>query len=144
MTYTQRAALRQGFSLFEIIIAITIVAVMMAVVVPGIQQWRGRAKKRATESALRTIAMNIEQYKTDTGQYPNGLHDLLYKPNEDKVARRWEGPYLNKESDLEDGWKQEVVYEKTPGGEHPYELYSWGPNGEGSPEEEWINIWEIS
>ena len=38
----------------------------------------------------------------------------------------------------------EIIYFKVTKATHPYDLYSWGKHGEGSPKEEWFDVWEIA
>ncbi len=143
MSHTAQRGLRAGFSLIEIVIAVSIIGIIMAVLIPGYQRTQERAQRKTTQIALRNVKSAIQQYKNDIRAYPETLYDLLNKPDNEQSARKWEGPYLESESQLLDGFKNELQYDPTPGGEHPYELYSWGPNGEGSPEEEHISVWDL-
>lgn len=133
----------KGFSLIELVIAIAIMAGIMAMVVPALNQYRARAKKNTTQAIVKTVGNAIDMFHSDTGTYPATLQDLVTKPVDPKVAKRWqEGGYLSKPS-FEDGYNQELVYQVTKGSKHPYELYSWGSTGEGSPEEEHISVWDL-
>lgn len=131
--------MRPGFSFIEILVAITIMGVMIAAAV-GMFQYLGKASRTATDSNLQSVKMALQSYNSDTGQYPATLDELLNKPSDPKVAKRWRGPYLEKE--VEDGWKHPFVYQLTKGGTHPFELYSLGPNGEAGTPEEQISVWE--
>jgi len=142
MSHRVRHSLRSGFSLIEIGIVVVIIGILMAFFLPNIQRALGGAKDAAAKSALRNIQMKIEQYKTDTGTYPETLYDLMYQPSGEKASKRWKGPYIEKDAELEDGYGDELVYTRTPGQEHPYELYSWGGD-EGNPEEQHINVWNL-
>lgn len=143
MTQSMQRGMRAGFSLVEVVIAVSIIAVIMAVLIPGYQRTQQRAQRKTTQIALRNVKSSIDQYKDDVRSYPETLYDLLNKPSDEQKARRWEGPYLESESQLLDGFKNELQYDPTPGGEHPYELYSWGPQGEGSPEDDHISVWDL-
>ena len=133
---------KSGFSLIEMVIAITIMLIIAAVAVPSFFSYIAKGKKTSTISTLRTLETAVATFNADTGSYPMSLSELVNRPTDEKVAKHWEGPYLQKEVTV-DGYKNELVYRITKGGKHPYELYSWGANGEGSPESEWINVWEI-
>jgi general secretion pathway protein G len=138
MIYAAKA--RQGFSLIEIVIAISIVGLMGALAVGAIQYLR-KAARTATDSNLQSLKLSIQSFNSDTGSYPARLDELLTRPADPKISKRWRGPYLEKE--VEDGWKHPFVYQLNPkGSAHPFELYSWGPNGEGSAQEEQISVWE--
>lgn len=131
---------QSGFSLIEILVAIAIIGIMIGAAV-GAFQYLGKASRTATDSNLQSVKLALQQFNADTGVYPTTLNDLMVKPSDPKVAKRWRGPYLEKE--VEDGWKHPFVYQLNPkGAAHPYELYSWGSNGEGSAQEEQISVWE--
>ena len=57
------------------------------------------------------------------------------------AGKKWSLPYLEKGLP-EDPWGNEFQYKVTPGGEHPYELYSFGANGPDAPSEEYIDAWK--
>jgi general secretion pathway protein G len=138
MTYTRKA----GFSLLEIVIAIALMALAVAVVGPIVMRQFGKGKKKATETALKATQGGIDEFYSDVSAYPAALEDLLKKPADEKLAKGWDGPYLNKNP--KDGWNHDLEYQLNPkGSAHPYELYSWGPNGEGSPAEEQISVWDL-
>jgi general secretion pathway protein G len=131
-----------GFSLLEIVIAVSIMAIIAALVVPQVFNYLKKSKKQATKVALSNVQNAIETLQSDTGSYPTTLGDLTTRPVDQKTASRWEGPYLKNEP--KDGFNNELVYILSPKGtQPPYELYSWGPNGEGSPQEEWIRARDV-
>ncbi len=133
---------KSGFSLIELVIAVTIMVIFAAIAVPSYFAIIGRARKSSTISTIKTLDTAIGSFHGDTGAYPNNLSELVNRPSDEKIAKRWEGPYLQKET-TEDAYRNELVYRVTKGGKHPYELYSWGSNGEGSPESEWLDVWQI-
>ncbi|HVW99327.1 MAG TPA: type II secretion system protein GspG [Candidatus Babeliaceae bacterium] len=135
-------SVRSGFTLIEIVIAITIIAILGAVAGPPLFKWIAKGKVTATNTTLKAVNTAIQTFQADTSTFPTSLSELLTRPSEEKIAKRWDGPYLEKEP--LDGWKRELQYQLNPrGAQPPYELYSWGPNGEGSPEEEWIKVQDI-
>jgi general secretion pathway protein G len=132
---------RSGFTLIEIIVALAIVGIM-AVGGFTVFKYLDKAKVSKTKTELSTLRLAIEQYQTDTGAYPVTLQDLQTKPADQKMAKRWEGPYVDKE--VEDGWRHPFAYElKQKGSKPPYELYSWGKDGEGSTEGHY-SVWDLA
>jgi general secretion pathway protein G len=128
---------RDGYSLIEIIIVITIIGILAAVAIPGMTRWIKKGKITGTQATLKVVDTEVHEYHNDTNIYPSTLNDLRVRPLEEKVSKRWQGPYSTKEP--VDSFGNELVYRLNPKGtQPPYELYSWGQNGEGSPQEEWI------
>ena len=91
--------------------------------------------------------MAIESFHDDTGSYPKDLTELYEKPSDPRVAQLWKpeaGYYLEqKQVQKLDPWKHEFQYELTKGGAHPYELYSYGKNGEEGAAEDRISVWDM-
>ena len=136
---------REGFSLMEIMIAVMILGLVGAMVGPAMFKYFANAKKTTTTSTLKSVQSAINMYKMEVGQYPSKLTDLVQQPRgDDKNSKKWNGPYMGTEDNPvlpEDGYGNELKYKLTPGGKHPYELYSFGEN-ENSPKEEWISVWD--
>ena len=140
-THASRQA-RRGFTLIEILIAIAIVAIMGAIVVPTFMSYRARAQDRAAKASIKAIQLQIESFRTDIGQYPESLKDLVKKPMNEDLAKNWVAPYL-KEKDLNDPWGAKYQYHLTPEQENPYELYSYGPKGKSATQKERISVWDL-
>jgi len=137
---------KPGFTLFEIIIAMTIIAGMLAILIPTINRYRARSKYSSAEMVLRTIQQGIDLYKVDTGQYPAKLRDLMKRPSDPAVKAKWQAQgYWGKVGDEEpnDPWDERYQYKLTSGAKHPYELYSFGPEGRATPQDERINVWNL-
>lgn len=144
MTYqqAQRSHAQEGFSFIEIVVAVLIMGILAAVVGTGALNYLKRANRNSTISSLNSLSQAIDLYKADTGAYPKQLDELIEAPK-GALAKKWQGPYLSKAKTPQDGWGHDFYYKITPGGKHPYDLYSYGPNGEEGPEEEHISVWEI-
>ncbi len=136
--YTQK-----GFSLIEILIAITILGIIAGISVPMFMGYLDKARIRGTRSNLRSLKSSIEMFKLDTGKYPSKLRDLVQKPREEALARKWQkGGYIEGGELPQDNWGESFQYKVTPGGKNPFELYSFGSNGPGAPKEEWLSVWD--
>lgn len=132
----------QGFSLIELSVAVAIMAILGAIAMVSFNAIRQKARMSAVTATMRTLEQGIESYHDDTGSYPSTLADLSERPADPKISKKWQGPYLKK-AVSEDPWGTEYFYQVTKGGKHPYELYSWGKNKEGSPSEEHIDVWNL-
>ena len=132
-----------GFSFIELVMAITIMAILVAGTVTVSVRYIAKAKVSSTNSILQGTQTAIDSFYMDTNQYPATLNDLLVAPSDAKISKKWQGPYWTKKNVPQDSWSNELVYKVTKGAAHPYELYSWGPNGEGSDAKEHISVWEL-
>jgi general secretion pathway protein G len=135
---------KKGFSLIEILIAVTIMGILAVGAISFLGGQVEKAKKTSTVSTLQVVDGAIDTYYLDIGRYPESLADLSRKPYDEVAAKNWTQPYFKqaqKDPDYMpvDGWKREIQYRLNEPGTSPrYEIYSFGPNGEDSPDDEWI------
>lgn len=134
---------RAGFTLMEILIAVMILGLLGALVGPALNNIYKNQQKRAAESSLLGLKKSIQIYKDRVLKLPESLKDLIKKPRDEQAAKRWEGPYVEGEEVPQDPWGEPFKYKLTPGAKNPYELFSYGPNGKGSPKDEQISVWTI-
>jgi general secretion pathway protein G len=135
-----KRSLHAGFGFLEIVITIAIVAIMLGVAVPNLMGRLNQSKIDSTKADVHAFKQSIDIFYADTGSYPNDLNELAERPTDERIGAKWSGPYMDKIK--LDSWNHDFQYERTPGGAHPYELYSFGPKGEDAPEEERISAWE--
>ncbi|ARN57543.1 type II secretion system major pseudopilin GspG [Sedimentisphaera salicampi] len=132
---------RKGFTLIELLLAVVILAVLAAVVVPKFTGRSEEARVSAAKTDISNIELALDSYEIDTGDYPSdseGLEALVDKPSGND-SERWKGPYL-KRGVPDDPWGNEYNYEY-PGrhNEYGYDLYSNGPDGRGGTDDDIIN-----
>jgi general secretion pathway protein G len=130
---------RAGFSIAELMIVIAIIGILSAIMVPSYFGFVNRARRRNAESTLRILKQAITMFELDNSHLPETLKDLVKKPAN---ATNWQ-EYLERKEIPMDPWGEKYQYKKTPGGEHPYELYSFGSSGRGAPKTDWINAWKL-
>jgi|SRR5271156_533693 len=143
MSYAYAKRAREGFTLIEIMIAIAIVAILAVVVAPNLFKFLTTARKSTAQSTVQSMKNAITFYNAHTGQWPTRLKDLVVKPTDEKIRKKWQGPYLEVEEIPDDPWGNSYQYKINPAGStHPYELFSYGPDGKDTPKEDWISAWE--
>jgi general secretion pathway protein G len=66
----------RGFTLIEILIALTILAILSTLGIAGYRHHRRSAAETVLKANLSIMRHAIEQYKADRGKYPPSLDDL--------------------------------------------------------------------
>lgn len=135
---------QKGFTLIEILIAVAIVALAAVTVGPTLFNLLSGQKHKIVKNQMRQINTAIQTFYADTNQFPQMLNDLVRQPADPDIAKNWhKGSYLGGDSVPKDPWGNKYKYELTPGGAHPYELFSRGANGKQAPRAEWISVWKL-
>lgn len=121
-----------GFTLIEIMVVIAILAILATIVVPKIMGRTDEAMIAAAKVQIKNIEEALHLYKLDNGVYPGteqGLDALVHKPTIGIMPRNWkEGGYLSKVP--QDPWGFEFIYLSPGTGGTPYDLISYGADGE--------------
>jgi general secretion pathway protein G len=131
-----------GFTLLELLVVMVIIGLLAGYVGPRYFAQIGKSEVKAARAQLDALGKALDQFRLDTGHYPNteqGLGTLVERPaNEPK----WGGPYLVKAVPL-DPWGNPYVF-IMPGEHGEYDLLSYGkdgkPGGEGEAAE--ITNWQ--
>lgn len=75
----------KGFTLIELMIAIAIIAILVAILVPNFVRARSRSNLSVCISNLKNIASGVEMYSTDNGgRFPTSLTQV--RPNYIKIV----------------------------------------------------------
>jgi len=67
----------QGFSLMEILLAMTILAILATIGVAGYRHHRRSAAETVLLANLQIMRHALEQFKADRGKYPASLEDMV-------------------------------------------------------------------
>jgi len=70
-----------GFTLLEILLALTILAILSSLGIAGYRHSRRAAAEAVLEANLSIMRHALEQYKADRGKYPSSLEDLSREAN---------------------------------------------------------------
>jgi general secretion pathway protein G len=122
-----------GFTLIEMLVVITVIAILASLVTPMVFRNVGDAKVSAARTQVETLGLALDAYRLDNDFYPStaqGLDALRHLPSGSPSARNWRGPYLKKSVPV-DPYGRPYLY-RSPGQVNPesYDLVSFGRDGE--------------
>lgn len=109
---------RNGFTLVELLLVVTIIGVLATVVIMNMGGIGTESRITATRASISTICQTAATYEIQVGRLPESLDDLTSPINERK-------PLLKKGA-LNDAWGIPFTYKMT--GKDDYEVRSAGPD----------------
>jgi general secretion pathway protein G len=130
----------QGFTLLEIIVVVTIIAILAAYIAPKVAGRVDDARISKAKSDIRVMESSLELYKLDNFVYPSndqGLDALVNRPSGEN-SRNWrEGGYIKKLT--KDPWGNEYRY-AYPGSNGEFDIFSLGADAAAGGEGEAADI----
>jgi general secretion pathway protein G len=124
---------RRAFSLVELIVAITIMAILVALVVPRLTHWIGFAKDKAARADAETISQQVRLYMSSEGMSTLSPDFELVQLTEGS------NPLLNA-NQLKDPWGNEYQI-RIPGEVNvDYDVFSFGADGQPGGEGEAADV----
>ena len=120
---------QQGFTLLEIMIVVTIIAVLLGTAVYKLSGNLEYAKHEAVATDIQSISTQLRLYESMNGFVPTseqGLQALVVQPASDPKPERW---YQLFKELPKDPWHNAYIY-RNPGTKNPngYDLFSAGPD----------------
>ena len=120
----------RGFTLIEILVVVSILAILGALIVPKIMDRPNEARVVAAKHDIAAIVAALKLYKLDNGRYPTteqGLKALMQKPSSEPLPGNWKtGGYLEKAP--KDPWGNDYLY-LNPGFKGEIDVISYGADG---------------
>src|SRR3974390_1310136 len=120
---------QRGFTLVEILVVITIIALIMSLVGPRVLNYLSESKVKAAKIQMQSFASALDLLFLDTGRYPSSSEGLnaLMKPT--SAMPGWNGPYLKGDVVPNDPWGKAYVY-RSPTERGKFEIKSFGSDGQ--------------
>ena len=119
----------RGFTLVEILVVITIIALVMSLVGPRVLNYLGESKVKAAKIQIESLASALDLYFLDVGRYPSNSEGLDVLVQRSGNAANWNGPYLRGNVVPTDPWGRPYIY-RTPGRLAAYDIVSFGTDGQ--------------
>ena len=120
---TKRNARRRGFTLIELMVVIAIIGVLATVVTASLLSASEEGNVTAAKAQIKNFETALMQYRLKNKTFPTteqGLQALISGPQR----------FLNSNSIPKDPWGNDYVY-RAPGPDGmPYEIISYGANGQ--------------
>ena len=106
--------LRRGLTLLELMIVLIILVGLMAIVGPRLLGSQKKADIKTTQAQIGNLASALKMYFADMKSFPlteEGLELLVSAPEDETLAKRWDGPYLEGGKLPKDPWGSSFQYE---------------------------------
>ncbi len=129
---------QSGFTLLEIIVVVTIIAIMAAYIAPKVAGRTDDARISKAKSDIRVLDSSLELYKLDNFKFPtteDGLDALTSSPSSAKNWRK--GGYIKRLR--KDPWGNDYQYQN-PGSHGEIDIFSLGADGAEGGEEDDADI----
>jgi general secretion pathway protein G len=118
----------RGFTLVELLVVITIIALIMGIVGPRVLNYLTESKAKAAKIQIESFASALDLFFLDTGRYPNGSEGLQALVRRPGNIAAWNGPYLKGGVVPPDPWGNLYIY-RAPGQNGAYDILSYGADG---------------
>lgn len=118
-----------GFTLIEILVVITIIAIIMAIVGPRVLNYLAESKVKAAHIQIQSFSNALDLFDLDTGRYPTTAEGLVALVKPKGPIQSWNGPYLKGNYVPKDPWGHPYIY-RSPGEHGAYDIESYGADGQ--------------
>jgi general secretion pathway protein G len=121
---------QKGFSLIEILIALTLLGIAGTFVVGKIFDQLHEGQVKSTKIQMQNLQERLKEFRRHCNFYPTteqGLEALVSKPTSGRECKRYNpGGYIESGNVPLDPWDNEFVYESDG---RKFNIYSLGPDG---------------
>jgi general secretion pathway protein G len=119
---------KAGFTLVEMLVVLTIIALILGLVGPRVLNYLGESRSKTAKLQIESFGSALDLFYLDSGRYPTtseGLNALVQRPT---GAEIWNGPYVKGGKVPSDPWGNVYQY-RSPVEAAPYEIVSYGSDG---------------
>jgi general secretion pathway protein G len=119
----------EGFTLVEMLVVITIIGLIMGLIGPRVLNYLSESKVKAARIQLQSFGSALDLFFLDAGRYPSSSEGLGALMQRTSGVGAWNGPYLKGNGLPNDPWNHPYIY-RSPGQHSPYEIISYGADGQ--------------
>ena len=139
--YSRRFRARRGFTLLELLIVLSIIALLVGLAIGSLSGVTETSKEQKVNADLVTFKEALLGYQLESGSLPTtqqGLKALVTKPTVEPIPDHWRAFF---DQEVLDPWNHPYQY-LNPGKHNPdrYDLWSMGPDGVSGTEDD-IGNW---
>ena len=123
-----------GFTLLEMLVVLVIIGLVASLVGPQLLGRVDTSRVTAANTQVRLLKGALDTFRLDVGRYPTteeGLKLLMQSPSDERLRRKWQGPYLTEDVPL-DPWGSPYQYK--PKNSINVVLFSFGADGKNGGE----------
>ena len=113
----------------EILVVITIIALIMSLVGPRVLNYLTESKVKAAKIQMQSFSSALDLLYLDTGRYPSSAEGLAVLVKPTSAMAGWNGPYLKGGNVPNDPWGKPYLY-RSPTERAKYEIMSYGADGQ--------------
>ena len=125
---------QSGFSLVELLVAVTIMLVLAGTVAVNLMREPGKARVARAKSDIATLKTAVRLYESDNFVIPTqrqGLEALVAKPTSAPLPKNWRvGGYIDRTNLPTDPWGNGYLYFVPGRNGEAFEIVSYGADGQ--------------
>ena len=123
-----------GFSLVELLVAVSIMLVLAGTVALNLMREPGKARMARAKSDIATLKTAVRLYESDNFAIPTqrqGLEALVAKPTSEPLPKNWRvGGYIDRTALPRDPWGNDYLYFAPGRDGEAFEIVSYGSDGQ--------------
>ncbi|MGJ5199352.1 type II secretion system major pseudopilin GspG [Bradyrhizobium sp. HKCCYLRH1030] len=120
---------QSGFTLVEMLVVIAIIGMIMGLIGPRVLSSLNESRVKTARIQIQSFSSALDLFYLDTGRYPTSSEGLTALVRPASTIAGWAGPYLKGGNVPSDPWNHAYVY-RSPGQHVPYEIVSYGSDGQ--------------